>query len=65
MRVINLGVGAVVPEACWLLGELGAEVIKIESHANLDFLRTVTLEAECSIAPGSSTPSVAGRRACC
>ena len=39
MRVIDLGVGAVGPEVCWLLGELGAEVIKIESRANLDFLR--------------------------
>ena len=45
LRVINLGVGAVVPEMCWLLGELGAEVIKIESNANLDFLRAVSLEA--------------------
>ena len=44
LRVINLGVGAVVPEMCWLLGELGAEVIKIESNANLDFLRAVSLE---------------------
>jgi len=39
IRVINLGVGAVVPEACWVLAELGAEVVKIESRANLDFLR--------------------------
>src|SRR5437016_2691078 len=38
MRVINLGVGAVVPEVCWLLGELGAEVVKLESRANVDFL---------------------------
>jgi crotonobetainyl-CoA:carnitine CoA-transferase CaiB-like acyl-CoA transferase len=39
IRVINLGVGAVVPEACGLLGDLGAEVIKLESRANMDFLR--------------------------
>lgn len=44
VRVVHLGVGAVVPELCGLLGELGAEVIKIESRANLDFLRRVTLE---------------------
>src|SRR6185295_14537418 len=44
MRVINLGVGAVGPEICWALGELGAEVIKIESNANLDFLRSLSLE---------------------
>src|SRR4029077_20422391 len=29
-----------------LLGELGAEVIKIESRANLDFLRRVTVEPD-------------------
>src|SRR5205823_882819 len=46
MRVVNLGVGAVVPEVCWLLGELGAEVVKIESRANLDFLRRVTIEPD-------------------
>ncbi len=44
VRVVDLGVGAVGPEACWALAELGAEVIKIESQANLDFLRAVTLE---------------------
>ena len=41
-RVINLGVGAVGPELCSLLGDLGAEVIKIESRANLDFMRRLT-----------------------
>ncbi len=46
MRVINLGVGAVGPEVCWLLGELGTEVIKVESRANLDFLRAVTVEPD-------------------
>lgn len=44
IRVICLGVGVVVPNMGWLLGELGAEVIKIESRANLDFLRAVTIE---------------------
>lgn len=46
MRVIDLGVGAVGPEVCWALAELGAEVIKIESQANLDFLRAVTVEPD-------------------
>ena len=46
MRVIDLGVGAVGPEVCWVLAELGAEVIKIESRANLDFLRAVTIEPD-------------------
>jgi crotonobetainyl-CoA:carnitine CoA-transferase CaiB-like acyl-CoA transferase len=46
LRVINLGVGAVGPELCWLLGELGAEVIKIESRASLDFMRRLTPEID-------------------
>src|SRR5947208_899343 len=36
----------VLPEVCWLLGELGAEVVKIESRANVDFLRRVTIEPD-------------------
>src|SRR5262249_17426244 len=44
MRVVDLGVGAVVPELCGLLGDLGAEVIKIESAASPDFLRRLTPE---------------------
>jgi crotonobetainyl-CoA:carnitine CoA-transferase CaiB-like acyl-CoA transferase len=44
VRVVDLGVGVAVPEAGWLLAELGAEVVKIESAANLDFLRRVTIE---------------------
>ena len=46
MRVLDFGVVAVGPEVCWLLGELGAEVIKIESRAKLDPLRAVTLEPD-------------------
>jgi len=46
VRAVHLGVGAVVPELCGLLGELGAEVIKIESRANLDFLRRVTFKRD-------------------
>ncbi len=43
---MGLTCGAVGPEACGLLGDLGAEVIKIESRANLDFLRRVTLDGD-------------------
>jgi crotonobetainyl-CoA:carnitine CoA-transferase CaiB-like acyl-CoA transferase len=39
IRVLELGVGAVVPELASLLALLGAEVIKIESRVHLDFLR--------------------------
>src|SRR5262249_8198219 len=44
LRVVNLGVGAVVPELCGLLGDLGAEVIKVESETSPDFLRRLTPE---------------------
>jgi crotonobetainyl-CoA:carnitine CoA-transferase CaiB-like acyl-CoA transferase len=44
VRVVDLGVGAVGPEICWLFVELGAEVIKIESRQNLDFLRLTSIE---------------------
>src|SRR5262249_56019914 len=46
VRVVDLGVGVAVPEAGWLLAELGAEVIKIESRTNLDLLRRVTVEPD-------------------
>lgn len=39
LRVLNLGFGAVVPEAASLLALLGADVIKVESRRHLDFLR--------------------------
>lgn len=39
LRVLELGVGAVVPEAASLIALLGAEVIKVESAVHLDFLR--------------------------
>jgi crotonobetainyl-CoA:carnitine CoA-transferase CaiB-like acyl-CoA transferase len=46
VRVVNLGVGAVAPEIGWMLAELGAEVVKVESRASLDFLRAVTIEPD-------------------
>ena len=39
LRVLNLGFGAVVPEAASLLALLGADVIKVESRRHPDFLR--------------------------
>lgn len=38
-RILELGVGAVVPEAASLLALLGADVIKVESSVHVDFLR--------------------------
>ena len=39
LRTLELGVGAVVPEAASLLALLGAEVFKLESLVHVDFLR--------------------------
>lgn len=39
VRILELGVGAVVPEAAALLASFGAEVFKIESLVHPDFLR--------------------------
>lgn len=44
VRAIEFGVAAVVPELCFMLSELGAEVIKIESIAHLDVLRLGTMD---------------------
>ncbi|MCX6021365.1 MAG: CoA transferase [Chloroflexi bacterium] len=39
IRVVDLTVGAAAPELCRVLAEFGAEVIKVESRENLDFMR--------------------------
>ncbi|GIW41919.1 MAG: putative CoA-transferase [Candidatus Binatia bacterium] len=46
VRVVQFGVAAVVPELCWFLSELGAEVVKVESRENLDVLRALTPEPD-------------------
>ena len=43
IRVLNCGVGAVVPEAASMLAMLGADIIKVESRKHVDFLRQVGL----------------------
>ena len=43
VMVISLGTGAVVPDAAKILGELGANVIKIESSDHQDFVRTLSV----------------------
>ncbi|MDE0607811.1 MAG: CoA transferase [Acidimicrobiaceae bacterium] len=44
LRVIEFGIAAVVPELCWMLSELGADVIKVESRKKPDVLRAAGLE---------------------
>ncbi len=44
LRVVSLGVGAVVPELCAMLADLGAAVVKIESAASPDFLRRLNVD---------------------
>ena len=44
IRVISFGTGAVIPDFGKILGEFGADVIKIESKENLDFMRTIGLD---------------------
>jgi crotonobetainyl-CoA:carnitine CoA-transferase CaiB-like acyl-CoA transferase len=46
VRVVNLGVGAVAPECCRVLAELGAEVVKIEPRRHPDFLRRLAPEPD-------------------
>ncbi|MBM3131551.1 MAG: CoA transferase [Chloroflexi bacterium] len=41
VRVLSFGTGGVVPDFGKIMGELGADVIKIESRDNLDFMRTI------------------------
>ena len=44
LRVLSLCVGAVGPELCGTLRDLGAEVVKIESAGSPDFLRRLTVD---------------------
>jgi crotonobetainyl-CoA:carnitine CoA-transferase CaiB-like acyl-CoA transferase len=46
VRVVNLGVGAVAPECCRVLAELGADVVKIEPRRHPDFLRRLAPEPD-------------------
>jgi len=45
-KVLSLGIVAVGPEIGWLLAELGADVVKIESRTKLDPLREVSMEPD-------------------
>ncbi len=46
IRVISFGTGGVIPDFGKILGELGADVIKIENHENPDFMRTIGVDPD-------------------
>jgi benzylsuccinate CoA-transferase BbsF subunit len=65
IRVVDLGVGVAGPEVGYVLAELGAEVVKIESRANLDFLRRVTVEADAPDRSWTFNDASRGQRSVC
>jgi crotonobetainyl-CoA:carnitine CoA-transferase CaiB-like acyl-CoA transferase len=65
VRVVDLGVGVAGPEVGWILAELGAEVVKIESRANLDFLRRVTVEPDAVNRSWTFNDASRGQRSVC
>jgi crotonobetainyl-CoA:carnitine CoA-transferase CaiB-like acyl-CoA transferase len=65
LRVVDLGVGVAGPEIGYLLAELGAEVVKIESRANVDFLRRVTVEPDAFNRSWTFNDASRGQRSVC
>jgi crotonobetainyl-CoA:carnitine CoA-transferase CaiB-like acyl-CoA transferase len=65
LRVIDLGVAAVGPELCWILAELGAEVIKIESATHIDVLRRMTPELDNPNTSFSFNDACRGQKSVC
>ena len=55
IRVIEVGSGAVAPEIARLLGAFGADVIKLESMSQIDFMRLQAPDRESSAAWSSSS----------
>ncbi|MDA0365878.1 MAG: CoA transferase, partial [Chloroflexi bacterium] len=53
LRVLNFGVGAVVPELASLLALLGADVIKVESKKRLEFMRMASTNESAPFNQGS------------
>jgi crotonobetainyl-CoA:carnitine CoA-transferase CaiB-like acyl-CoA transferase len=65
VRVVDLGVGVAIPESGQLLADLGAEVIKVESQANVDFLRRVTVEPDTPDRSWTFNDASRGHRSVC
>ncbi len=65
MRVVVFGYAAVAPEVGTLLAELGAEVIRMESRAHLDLLRTITIEPDAPNRAFTFNDASRGQRSVC
>jgi crotonobetainyl-CoA:carnitine CoA-transferase CaiB-like acyl-CoA transferase len=65
VRVIVFGYAAVAPEVGGLLADLGADVIRIESRAHLDLLRTITIEPEAPNRAFTFNDASRGQRSVC
>lgn len=46
IRIVDFGQGAIDPIATSFLADFGAEVIKVESHGNIDFIRRAEIYAD-------------------
>jgi crotonobetainyl-CoA:carnitine CoA-transferase CaiB-like acyl-CoA transferase len=65
LRAVVFGYAAVAPEVGILLAELGAEVIRIESRAHLDLLRTITIEPDAPNRAFTFNDASRGQRSVC
>ncbi|MDP6605287.1 MAG: CoA transferase [Dehalococcoidia bacterium] len=57
VRIVEVGSGAVAPEITRVLGEFGADVIKLESKTQIDFMRLQGANLESSLGWASSNRS--------
>ena len=64
-RVLVFGYAAVAPEVGGLLADLGADVIRIESKAHLDLLRTLTIEPDAPNRAFTFNDASRGQRSVC
>jgi benzylsuccinate CoA-transferase BbsF subunit len=65
LRAVVFGYAVVTPELGWLLAELGAEVIRIESRAHLDLLRVITIEPDTPNRAFTFNDASRGQRSVC
>lgn len=65
LRVLVFGYAAVAPEVGSLLADLGADVVRVESRAHLDLLRTITIEPEAPNRAFTFNDASRGQRSVC